>query len=525
MKKKYLIIVIFLIFIVSAAVRYWPILHKGFPYGFSANSLILARNLNSTGEYKIESEKNVILSSEIIKEKGIESELGNKLMPVLYGTIFNILGFNQGVPPYVSLILYSIVSVLLFLLVLKLFNIQVALLFSFIEIFSPLVLQQASTPGFYEWGVLFLTVALLFYLWKEKSNLLVLFSAGLFLALASLARNSFLVIACVFFVYELWKNKSLKRIIIFVLPVLVLWIIYLGPSFIKNGAINNNYLSPTETTSFFLHIFPDPYTWHFERDAYAESIKGISNYDYSEFLSRYGYSISLKNRILMYWASIKSYPVGLFEQTTIGGPFLVFFLVLGGFYLFKQKKNLMQLFIFWTVILYLFLIITKSNNWGFFIALQLPLFLLVALGIYCFSQFMLRQNFKNIFKYSLVFGFIFVLFLHLIQSDKWMLHEKYLYSGMEQTLGLIKSIQEGKQEIDKKTDVIAVGTYVQAESIINYYTDISCVYFDRNTIKKLLDENKLQWAFDQFNVNKVIGYDKELNEKIIKVTNAEIISN
>jgi len=521
MKKRYLIVIIILIFIISVAVRYWPVLHKGFFYSISVDNLILARNLNLTGEYKIDNEKNVVLSSEIVKDEGIYSKAGNKLTPILYSKIFNVFGFDRAIPLYVSLILYGIVSALLFLLVLKLFNIWIALIFSFIEVFSPLVVQYATRSGSYEWAVLFLVIALLFYLWKEKPNLFRLFLVGLFFSLASLARNSFLILPFAFLVYDFWKNKSFKRIIVFILPLLIFWGIYLGPGFIEKGEIDNAYMGSQETTSAYMHIFPDPYTWHFERDAYVESVSGITNYDYSQFLLKYDYSIPLKNKILMYWASIKSYPKGLFAQITIGGPFLVFFLILGGGYLFRKKKELLQLFVLWTGFLYFFLIVLKSNHWGHFIVLQLPLFLLISLGIYWMIQFILKQNFRNYFKYFLILGFIFILFLHLIQSDKWMFHEKYENSNMEEALALVSSVEKEKENIDKETDVIAVSLRNPAPAIINYYTDFNCVDFNPTTVERLLKENKLQWAFDQFGVTKIVGYDKDLTEEIIRATDVE----
>jgi hypothetical protein len=521
MKKKYLIAIIILIFVVSVAVRYWPVYHKGFSYSIEVDNLILARNLSLTGEYKIDNEKNVVLSSEIVKEEGIQSKFGNKLTPILYGKIFGLFGFDRNIPLYVSLILYGIVSVLLFLLVLKLFNIWVVLIFSFIEVFSPLVVQYATRSGSYEWAVLFLVIALLFYLCKEKPNLFRLFLAGLFFALASLTRNSFLILPFVFLIYDFWKNKSFKRIIVLILPLFVLWGIYLGPTFIERGIIDNAYMGSQETTSAYMHLFPDPYTWHFERDVYVESVQGITNYDYSQFLLKYNYPVSLKNKILMYWASITSYPKGLFAQTTIGGPFLVFFMILGGFYLWKKNRELLKLFIVWAALTYLFLIAMASNHWGHFLSLQLPIFLMIALGIYWLIQFIKKQDWKIYYKYLLIFGIVFTLFVHLIQSDKWVFHERYENSNMEQALVLVKSVEDKKQDIDKRIDIIAVGLQNPAASVLNYYTDFSCVYFDANTVKKLLKENKLQWAFDQFGVTKIAGYDKDLTEEIIRATDVE----
>jgi len=523
-KKLLLVLIVVTILILSIAIRYWPVFHKGFSYTIEADNLILARNLSQAGEYKIDNEKNVVLSSEIVKEAGIESKIGNKLTPVLYSKVFDIFGFGQEIPLWTSLILYGVVSVLLFLLVLKLFNLWVALIFIFIDIFSPLVLQYATRSGAYEWAMLFLTIALLIYLWKkEKPGLFKLFLAGLFFALASLARNSFLIIPFAFLVYDFIKTKSFKRVIIFILPVLIFWGVYLGPDFIEKGVIDSAYMSSQETTGAYMHIFPDPYTWHFERDSYVKEVleSGNYNYDYSQFLSKYGYEVGLKNKILMYWASITSYPQGLFAQTTIGGPILVFLLILGVPYLHRRNKELLKLFIIWAGLTYLFLIAMASNQWGHFLSLQLPIFLLISLGIYWIGQFVLKQDFKSIFKYLLIFGFIFALFLHLIQSDKWTFHESYLYTNTEETLALVDSIEE--EEMDKRTDVIAVGLKNPASSVLNWYTDYSFVYFAPDTVEKLLKEEKLQWAFDQVGVTKIIGYDDNLTKRVIEFTTAKNI--
>jgi len=106
-----------------------------------------------------------------------------------------------------------------------------------------------------------------------------------------------------------------------------------------------------------------------------------------------------------------------------------------------------------------------------------------------------------------------------------MFHENYLYSNTEKILSFVDVVKVGEldKKLDKKEDIIAVGSYVHGPAIINYCTDFSCVYFNVNTIKKLLKEERLQWAFDQFEVTKAVGFDKELNKEIIKSTNIDIL--
>ncbi|HOZ16419.1 MAG TPA: hypothetical protein PLS61_01275, partial [Candidatus Portnoybacteria bacterium] len=416
-------------------------------------------------------------------------------------------------------------SVLLFCLVLRLFNLKIALIFSFLEILSPLVTKEAINVGTYEWAMLFLTIALLIYFWKEKPTLIKLFLAGILMATASLARNSFLIIPIAFALYELIKNKSFKKAFIFILPLIIVWGVYLGPGILKGGA-DNIYLSSSDNTvGAYMHIFPDPYTWHFERDEYVKNVMDSDayNYDYSQFLGKYGYAVGLKNKILMYWASIISYPKGFIAQTTFGGPIIVFLLILGAFYLYKNKKYLLEVFIFWGLLTYLFLIVAASNHWGHFITFQFPIFLMSALGIYGIIQFFIKQDIKKYLKYLFVGGFILALSIHLIQSTKWMFHEEYENSGMEQTLSLIDIIKYAEDQLNKKTDIIAVGVTGRAPQILNWYTDYSFVYFAPDTVGKLLNENKLQWAFNQFGVTKVMGYDNELNDSIIETTDIDIL--
>jgi len=529
MRKNHLILLILAIFILSLAVNYWPIYHKGFSYKFSADNLILARNLSLADKYSITDEKNIVLSSALVAERGVDYNSNNILTPLIYGKLFDLFGFRPNLPLYVSLILYAFSVVLLFLLVLRRFNLYTALFFSAIYIFSPFIIGGAIWFGFYEWAVLFFSIGIVIYFWNENPKTWRLIISSIFFGLAALARNAFLVSFIALLIYDFYSNfiykkdwkllkqwlfPAVKRIFIFVLPVVLLW----GGVMIKDylGDRNNPYIKLVET--YDDHLFPDPYTYHFEKEQYIEHLKSVAQEDQINGLIGYGYLDSWGARIKMHFISLKYYINYFFRQPTLGGPVIIFFLILGIIFLYRKDKKLFVLPVFWIVFLFLILIGLRTTNEDHFIEIAFPLILLTAVGLVG-SMDWLKQVVKNhvnfIFLASLI---ILVLFVHLIQSDKWMFHENYLYTGTQQKedlLTIIKNVQNiGIDEV-----IVVPGDCL----FFNYYTDYNCVNFAPETVKKLLSENKLQWAFGQFGVTRVAGFGELLNERIAGVTNVQVI--
>lgn len=518
------------IFCFSIAVRYWPIYHKGFSWSISADNLILARNLSFANQYSIENNKNIILSSSMVKE-GIPASTSNRLTPLIYSKIFKVLGFSINLPLYFSLIIYAITTILLFLLVLKIFNLWVALIFAGIDIFMPFVLSGSNWFGFYEWGMLFFIIGISIYLWKEKPGTWRLLFGGLFFGLASLARNAFLISFIPFVIYDFYSNfiykkewklikqwlwPAIKRSFVFVLPVILLFGGFMFHDYSKGN--DNSYLGNTEK-SYNGHLFTDPYTYHFEEEAFIGQIKETAQGDEVNALISYGYIHSLKARIKMHFISLKYYITGFVRQPLMGGSLIIFFLILGAIFLYKKNKQLFALPIFWTIFLFLVLIGVRTSNEDHFLEIRFPLVLLASLGVF-WSLDWLKQVIRGKGTYVvLVSAVLLVLLTHLIQSDKWMFHENYLYSGTEERVNLVELIKKNATDIDVN-DVIAIP---QDPLFLNYYTDYNYIYFNTTTIGKLLKENKLQWAFNQFGVTHVAGFGELLNGEILDATKVKVI--
>ncbi|MBU2564051.1 hypothetical protein KKA23_00485 [Patescibacteria group bacterium] len=531
MKKQYIVLIIFLIFIISILVRYWPIYHKGFSWNIDATNLILARNLSLTGEYMIVDKMDIALSSELIKERGINYSSSNKLTPILYSKIFNVFGFNPQIPLYVSLVIYGITTVLLFLLILKLFNIRIALIFAGVDIFLPFILSGSNWFGFYEWAMLFFVVGISIYLWKEKPNIWRLLFSGLFFGLASLARNAFLISFIPFLFYDFYSNfiykkewrpiKQLlwlitKRIFVFILPVVLLWGGFMFQDYFSG--IENSYITKTEM-AWDGHLFTDPYTYHFEKDEFIKEKIDTAEGDEINALIGYGYIHSLKARIKMHFISFKYYITGFFRQPLMGGLFVILFLVLGSIFLHKRNKKLFNLSILWIVFLFLVLISLRTSNEDHFLEIRFPLVLLISLGVFWVIDW-LRQIIQSRRNYLLLAGAILLVFFgHLIQSNKWMFHENYLYSGIQEKIILMNMIKENFSSINTEDIIVVPRDYL----FLNYYTNYNYIYFDPKTIKRLLGENKLQWAFNKFGVTHIAGFDELLSKEILSATEIKII--
>jgi len=502
--KTSLILVLSLaIFIASFLIHWYPVQKKGYPPSISPETLILARNLTQTGEYSSENNIGMVLNSDLIAEKGDDSIAYNKYSAVFYSYIFKIFGFNQNLPLYICLILFSLTGVILFILSFKLFNLPIALLQVLIFNLFPIISYASVYYGFYEWGIFLFSLGLLFYFWpKEKISLWLLLVAGLFFALASLSRSAFLLSVGLLGLYEFYKHKNIKRILIFALPIIIAWGIYLTPGHINNQ--ENSYLSSSqERFSVYGHLFPDPYTFFFEKQQFLDELTPTGPNDL-EMLIKLNQPLSFRQYVNVYFSSFTFYALEIIKIIIIGGPLIIFLIFLGLRKLYANRHELRQAFIFWLAGLYLLLVVLKTNNWDHFLEISFPLSLLGALGCYQLIKTMLDK------KKFLIILFVLFLFGHLILANKWMYHEEYNTSNMTEAIEIAECINS--QPINN--EVIAVNIHPELPDYLNYYTNKNIIHFSQETINKLLNQGRLDQAFEKYDVRWIIGFDQEVAENI-----------
>lgn len=503
-----------LIGIISFCVRIYPIKEKGYAPVYSTTNLITARNLFLSGSPFLEGQNHIALSSEKIKKEGVYASSINQLTPFLYSKIFKYWKFDTNLPAYIAVIIWALVSVLLFALVWHLFGIKIALLFSLVEIFMPFVVKGVLWPGSYEFGMLFFTIGLMFYLWKEKQTWQELILASIFFTLACLALNAFLVSLAALFIYDVFRHKSFKRVILIIVPFITITTVFILPN-MENGVVNAYFSSSSQTETFadLGHLFPDAYTYHYEKEKFLESVKNTTEPNAVEYLEKYGYKVSFLTKIKTYIFSARFYPQRIWRLVLSGGPIFIALMFAGFMWLYREKKKIFILFFSWISIWYLLLIILKTNNWDHYLEIAFPLVLMAALGIYSLITCIIKSQRAWIVRIFLVLALCLIFVGQLGMSCQWLMHDQYS-AGIEKVMAYtneIKHIEAQDSTIFNKDTIIAVGTHPGTVYDLNYTTDKNYVYFASDTIVRLFNEGNLDEAVKKMGITYFIGYGEELS--------------
>lgn len=523
-KTLILVFLCFLIFILSFLIHWYPLEKKGFTPTIGSETMMLAKNLYLTGEYKSENKIGTVLSSNLLREQGDDSVWGNKLDVIIYAQIFKIFGLKHDLPVYFSLILFSLTGVVLFLLTNKLFNLKIALWQAIIFMLLPIISYGSIFFGFYEWAIILFSLGLFLYLIKfdklknsSKINYFYLLLAGILFAVATLIKNSYLLSLVAIIIYDLLKSRNYKRFLLLFIPLVIGWLIYLAPDYLNNRV--NSYISyNSDRYALYGHLFPDPYTFYFEKDAYLKNLIPNGPNDL-EFLDKLQ-GISFKQKIAMYWASAAFYPLEALKVVLLGGPLILLFMIVGFKYLLIRRERLFKFFLFWIIGLYILLVIARTNNWDHFIEISFIISLTVALGCSKLIKFLKEGNRLFVYKKSWSVFFILAIIGHLYFANRWMYHERYESSNM----AIIRNYANCIMKLPINQDVVAVALHPEFPSYLNYYTDKNYVRFDPKTLEKLMQENKLKEVFEKYQVKWIAGYSGELSNQIEQQGLAKVIN-
>ena len=101
-------LLIFICLFLAPIIWYAPIWFKGYTPAIPGHAEVIAKNLVMLGRYSSESNKSVILASERVKEEGITSSSGQKMLSLLSAGLYSFFGLpasNRAV--FYSVIIHS----------------------------------------------------------------------------------------------------------------------------------------------------------------------------------------------------------------------------------------------------------------------------------------------------------------------------------------------------------------------------------------------------------------------------------
>ena len=506
-KKVFFIAV--LVFLMSL-LRYIPYIYKnGSPWQEYSN-LTLARNYAQTGKFSLEDSKNRFLTTALLPENGQIANLGNTFTPVIYAGIFKIFGFNFDLPVKITVILFALSSALIFLLIFRLFGLWPAIFAGALDLFLSLTWLGSLTPGFYEWSVVFFIIGCLFYFYYQKAGNFTLVIVGVFIALAFISRNAFIVSLPALLLYDFFKFKSPWRIALMILPIILCFMLWEMPGWLSPAQFNT-YLSDQDTSfGRYGHFFNDPYVYLYDRENFVKENANTDNPGTNDFLIKYNYPVSFKARLIVYLESIRFYAEETFNLVNFGGAFIVLFVIIGLCYLFLLDRSLAYYFIYWLIIWFCLLVYLRTNNWDHFLEIRWPLLTLASLGITATVNQLKTLNLIYLKKYLSVLV-VLILIINGVFDAKWMFHEEYTTGNLSRINDLVTLV---KQNNPDKNQVMAVSDSTVILNGLHYLTDQTLIFFHPATVSKLIEENKLAEAFSKFDVKYAIGFSPEVSDYI-----------
>lgn len=553
MSKKILITFSFIaVFCLAVLVWYSPVLFKGYNLGTGGSDvLVKAKNYAQTGIYASEDNLSIILSSELISEAGQKSFSGNKLTGILYSYIIKLTKISNNS----SIVLANCIILALALLffsvtVYYLFNFKIFLIFSLIYIFLPTHWISPQPVIGYGFGLLFLSLFFLFFsigtqkfikqrdkikkikFWSNGTQLIL---SGIFLILTCLSKEPFLLLLPILFFFLIFLKLKKYLYYIFI-PIIIIFLIFWLPDFVFGKNTNLNLLTTnTDKKSLstdlgsYAHLFPDPYTYHFNKEEFLQKTnKEIRTSDLMQTigtqknLTNLGfYSPNIWKRFKIGTSLLLRHIFRFFSITEIGGP-LIFFLFFLGLYVLKKQTNYwFKFYLSWiigSILLMSYLALLTRNHlmdFGWAIAIS------VAWGIVLLSDLLsdkLRAG-KN--KTFITILLLLLVIYNLVLCGHVMWGQVYDNSSIP----LLTAYANKINTLDiKNNDVIAVPFRTGDAYNLNFNTDKSVIIFKDATIVELLSQEKLSQAFDKFKVKYILGYEPELSQQIIEKTQAQIIA-
>lgn len=494
---------------VSVLAAAYPIVVKGEPTGQNYLTLIQARNKALAGTYAYESVGGIYLSSQHAGTDAVQTAIPNALTTIIYAKVFQWFGFDQWLPIFVSMGLFALSSVIVYVLGSRLFDTVSGAVMGFLFALMPIVVSSASTGGFYEFGMFFFVMGLYCYLGSRRGPFSApwwrLVSAGVLFAMSALARNAFAASLVPLVGYDLFVTRSLKRFAFLAVPILLLFGSTLT-SYSWIGVGNGYFGSQDQPFQQVGHFFNDPYSAVYDREASIRRMyetPGAFDRIAVRFASQWGLPVTPAQRLQAIWGSLTYYLSEMIPPWEFGGP-LIIILALGGYLvLWRKNKQLAQLVATWLVLWLVYLVYDNTANWDHYLEILFPVVLCVALAITWLQKTLVAGGLRPILASS---GIVLAVVGTLVYGAKWRFSQQYANQAYRRGVVARQIVSDYKGK-----GTIAVGIHNEVAYAVAYSSNRDIIYFHPDTVQRLADEKTLKAVFKKYGVTLAVGFDASLS--------------
>lgn len=408
----------------------------------------------------------------------------------------------------------------------RLFTAQVAWLSTVVLGLLPMYWIEALRLSGYSFALFFLFLGFaLFLLLRPRSRILAVGVFGVCFGAVLASRDAFITFIPWFICAYVWvERRRLLRVgaevciflavtyVCFTLPLL-LNAMHTQGTFMERAAVLLPSLARTVPTPG--HLYPDDYTYTFERPAFDERLRErmktssfLVRQQNAKMLYHYGVTQSsivtrLKNSV---WLFLNVLPA-LFMEDTIGGPFLWLFIIPGIVALARERRRFLVLlgglWLSMELLLRFFFVFGRDHlmDVGWILAL------LAAVGVVVFVE-SLHIQWRRPSLFVLTIGVAVLMGAQLVTSNRKQFARLYAHSEVPE----MYTAAEALATIPKD----AVVAHPRKHHLFTF-SDRTNVNINGGTVDWLSEEGRLVAPFQYYGVTHVIGYDEEQTKKILAV--------
>lgn len=505
-----------------------PALLAGLPYDIPP--LLVVRNYAATGLFSMTDALGRFLAPSTLVPLAVPSAIGNRVSIWLFASLVQFVPFRALLEwTALTAIVFSLVLIPWWLTVKKLFDARIAWLSLVTVSLMPMYWREAVWLNHYQFALFFLFCGFASFVWlRERSLLGALALSGVFLGLAAGAKDAFLVALPWYgflIVWAFWGNRKRAAAMVSVFvcsAALIYFLPYLGDIRTYGYPVNQNLArlwpgAKEVREDFYLHLYPDPYTYFFDRERFDKELllrlpmmssiervqteKILINFDVGtpDVLRR------IANGLWLFLGQIPSF----FQQDTVGGVVLWLFILPGAMALIATQRflaiSLIGLILFTEVIIRFVFHYQRDHlmDTGWALAL------FAAVGIAAVADG-LAVAWKRASSGMLTFLIISVLALALVQTNRVRFARLYSRTLVPDTVAAAEILRQTPD----KSAVIALPLGPNLLEQLAVLSDRSVVLFAPETVERLLDERQLKEVFAQYGVTHVMRYDTELMRRM-----------